>query len=265
MKRLLSPSLAVLLAATALAAPTSPTTAEADGIKIRLVPPRDIIVDWTPVAGAAGHIIEWGTKPDDDFVPLGFFPPGVNTYKHPDLMWETPNYYRRRAYFGPVSQEVEISLPSELSNAEYKRRYDQPEDYHWAGPVVVPDAKPVEKKSIRNPATAAAAAPTDFKITLQPVSVSGFKLTWTDHASDELGTMIELKKEGSSSFEVVALVEPNVNSFGWAFEPPVRKGVLRVRPYYYGEPSALVHLTTGKEPETTGSEPTPAPLAKPKS
>ncbi|HUR59239.1 MAG TPA: hypothetical protein VM029_16095 [Opitutaceae bacterium] len=233
------------LAALASAAESS----KAIDIKIALIPPRHIVVNWkNPVPGAAGHIIEWGTKPDDDFVPLGFFPPGQTSYTHPDLMWETPNYYRARAYHGPASVEVEISLPKDLSSAEYKRRFEAPEDYTWAGPKITPDAAPLEKKSIRDAATAAAAAPTNFKIALMPVTVSAFQLTWTDRASDEEGTMIELKKEGETEFQVVALVKPNVNSFGWAFEPPIRKGVLRLRPYYYGEASKLVHLTTPKEP-----------------
>jgi len=219
-------------------------------VKLTLVPPRDILVDWKdPAPGAAGHVIEWGTKPDDEFVPLGFFQPNQTRYRHVDLMWDTPSYYRVRAYYGPASPDLEISLPSDLSDAEYKQRYEKPEDYRWALPTVIPDPKPVEKKSIRDSATASDAAPTDFKITLQPVTVSAFKLTWTDRASDEEGTMIELKKEGSSEFEVVAMVEPNVNSFGWAFEPPVRKGTFRVRPYYFGPASELVHENVGKEPE----------------
>jgi hypothetical protein len=223
-------------------------------IKIALVPPRDIVVDWKDaVPGAAGHIIEWGTKPDDDFVPLGFFQPRLTTFRHPDLMWETPNYYRVRAYYGPASPEVEINLPKDLTNEEYKRRFEQPEDYSWAHPKIIPDAARVDKKSIRNSATASAAAPTNFKITLMPITVSAFELTWTDRASDEEGTMIELKKEGETEFQVVALVKPNVNSFGWAFEPPIRRGVVRLRPYYLGAPSKLLHLTTPQEP--------PAPAA----
>ena len=251
MARSLSPrfgfTFAFLLAGNALApAAERPKDIE---IKIALVPPRDITVDWkNPAAGIAGHIIEWGTKADDDFVPLGFFQPRIATYTHPDLMWETPNYYRVRAYYGPTSPEVEISLPKDLSAADYKRRFEAPEDYTWAGPKIIPDAAPVAKKSIRNASTAALAAPTNFKIALMPITVSAFQLTWTDRASDEEGTMIELKKEGETEFQVVALVKPNVNSFGWAFEPPTRKGVLRLRPYYYGEPSKLLHLTTPKEP-----------------
>jgi len=234
-------------------------------LKITLVPPRNVVVDWkNPLSGAAGHIIEWGIKPDDEFVPLGFFQPRVATYTHPDLMWETANYYRVRAYYGPTSHEVEISLPKELSNEEYKRRFESAEDYTWAGPKIIADVATVEKKSIRDPATAASAAPTNFKITLMPITVSAFQLTWTDRASDEEGTMIELKKEGETEFQVVALVKPNVNSFGWAFEPPTRRGVLRLRPYYYGEPSKLLHVTTPKEP-TNASDERPKANAKPAS
>jgi hypothetical protein len=248
-----------------------PLSAAADAIKpvemkLTMIPPRDIVIEWTDSSPAAiGHIVEWGTKPDDDFVPLGFFPAKQNSYRHADLMWETTQYYRVRAYYGQPSAEVAITLPAELTDAEYKRRYDLPEDYHWAVPVIVPDPKPVEKRSLRNPATAAAAAPTDLKLTLQPISVSGFKITWTDHANDEVGTMIEVKKEGSADFEMVALVEPNVNSFGWAFEPPMRKAVVRVRPYYFGEPSPLQHLVTPKEPAEGAPAPKPPTVKKPAS
>jgi hypothetical protein len=241
---------------------TLPLSCAADSIKpiemkLTMIPPRDILVEWKdPTPGAVGHIVEWGTKPDDEFVPLGYFPPTVSSYRHPDLMWETPQYYRVRAYYGPASPEIEVSLPKELTDAEYKRRYDQPEDYHWAPPKIVPDVKPVAKKSLRDQATAADAAPVDFKSTLQPVAVSGFQLTWTDRASDEEGTMVEVKKEGSSEWQMVAMVPPDVNSFGWAFEPPTRKALVRIRPYYFGPPCDLQHLTTGKEPE-------PAPESKP--
>jgi hypothetical protein len=231
-------------------------------MKLTMIPPRDILVEWKdPVPGAAGHIVEWGTKPDDEFVPLGYFWPTVTSYRHPDLMWETAQYYRVRAYYGPTSAEIEVSLPKDLTDAEYKRRYDQPEEYHWALPVIVPDPKPVGKKSIRSATTVADAAPIDFKATLQPVSVSGFKLTWTSRASDEEGTMIEVKKDGSGEWEMVALVPPKVNSFGWAFAPPTRKGLVRIRPYYFGPPCELQHLVTGKEPETPASA-TMAPSAK---
>lgn len=239
-----------------------PSTPAGLQVTTRLISPRDVLVAWrdsTP--GAAGHIVEWDVKPDGEFVPLGYFPPAQTSYRHPDLMWETTNYYRVRAYYGPTSPEVEVSLPKELTEAEYEKRYAQAEEYHWALPVTVPDAQPVEKKSLRDPATAADAAPTDFKVTLQPVSVSGFKLTWTDRASDEDGFMIEVKPEGDTAFHVVALVEPNINSFGWAFEPPARKATVRVRAYYKGPPSRLHSERTPAEPveKKPASPPAPAP------
>ena len=275
MRRFLYPVIALVIAAGVgfalkKSAPTQPVAENAKlpaaqssiEIAARLVSPIDIVVDWKDSKpGAAGHVLEWDVTPDGEFVPLGFFPPHVNTHKHPDLMPETNCYYRVRAFYGRASAEVEVNLPPELTDEEYKRRFAQAEDYSWAGPVIVPDAAPVEKKSLRDPATSDAAAPTDFKITLMPVTVSAFKLTWTDHASDEDGTMIEMKKEGSDEFEMVALVEPNVNSFGWALYPPLRKTVMRVRPYYFSEPSKLIYLKTGKDP---AASPAPNPLAAPK-
>lgn len=240
--------IAVTFLAASLALPLAAAETKIPEHQIKFVSTRDILVEWKGAPGAAGHIVEWGTKPDDDFVPLGFFRPDISSYRHPDLMWETNHHYRMRAYYGPASAEVEISLPKELSDADYQRRFDAPEDYRWAGPKIRPDSVPVTKKSIRDAATAADAAPINFKITLQPITVSAFQLTWTDRASDEEGTMVELKKEGETEFQVVALVKPNVNAIGFAFEPPVRKGVLRLRPYYYGAPSRLLHLRTPDEP-----------------
>jgi hypothetical protein len=257
------------LQAAPAAAPTVvqvPASEKEIGIKATLVTPYDILVEWEDTApGAAGYIVEWGTKPDDEFVPLGYFLPKERSYKHPDLMAETTCYYRVRAFYGPASPEAEISLPKELTDAEYKRRYDAPEDYSWCAPETIPDKAPVAKKSLRNPATAAQAAPTDFKLTLMPVSVSGYKLNWTDRASDEEGSFIEVKYEGEPDFTVRALVEPNVNKFGWAFGYPIRKGALRVRPYYFGRSSQFVHLKTGpnrpEKPDEGPASPAPAPAA----
>src|SRR5882762_11902019 len=89
-------------------------------IAATLVAPHDIVVEWKdPVPGAAGHIVEWGTKPDDEFIPLGFFPAKETSYKHSKLMGNTNCYYRVRAYYGPASPEVEVSLPKELTDADY--------------------------------------------------------------------------------------------------------------------------------------------------
>jgi hypothetical protein len=241
---------------------SAPATEDEIGITATLVTPRDVLVEWKDTKpGAAGYIIEWGTKPDDEFVPLGFFPPEQTSHKHPDLMPETVCYYRIRAFYGPPSEEVEISVPKEVSDDEFKKRFDGIEDYGWAGPETAPDEKPVEKKSIRNPATASEASPINLTLTLKPVTVSGFQMQWTDRASDEEGFFIETKPEGKSRFWISALVQPNINKFGWTVEPPARKTAVRVRPYYFGRSSQFVHLTTGaEEPEKSAEAPAqPAP------
>jgi hypothetical protein len=257
---ILAPIFALSLYASADEAASSPSSPIA--VKVKLVTPNDIVVDWKdPAPDAAGYIVEWGTRHDDEFVPLGFFSPKQNTYKHPDLLWETNCFYRVRAIYGPASAEVEVVIPEEISDAEYKRRFAHPEDYRWAEPQIIPDEKAVEKKSIRGQAQATEAAPTDFKATLMPITVSAFRLTWTDNSSDEEGFLIEQKLDGESEFRVVALVEPNINSFGWAYEYPIRKGLIRVRAYYYGKPSDLLNLMTGSEPVQKPADPKPQPAS----
>jgi len=141
----------------------------------------------------------------------------------------------------PASQAVEISLPKELSDAEYKSRYDQPEDYSWCGPETLRRGAGSEKINSAARPRVSEAAPTNFKITLMPVSVSGFKLIWTDRASDEEGSFIEIKPEGESDFHVCALVEPNVNKFGWALEHPhARELSACVRTILEGPPSSFI-------------------------
>jgi hypothetical protein len=140
-------------------------------------------------------------------------------------------------------------LPKELTLAAYAAAYALPEDYRWALPATVAESSHVTKGSIRNGTTPTGAAPSNLKAELITNTVSGFKLTWTDQSTDEAGFFLERQRAGSSAFLVCALVEPNINSFGWAFEPPEKTGSFRIRAYYYGEPSNVVMLLTGKDPE----------------
>src|SRR5581483_6039971 len=213
-----------LLLAAALSAPSAAPSPAPIHAAATLTSPHDILVSWTDPAtpSAAGHAVEWGVSPDDEFVVLGFLPPPQATFKHEDLIPDTTCYYRVRAFYGPASAEVEASLPQQLSDAAYVAAFAQPEDYHWAVPETDPQRAAGPKHSVHDPASAAAAAPADFKVTLVPTTISGLKLTWTDRSSDEDGFMIEMKPDGSSTFQVVAIVKPNVNGFGWAFNPPVR-------------------------------------------
>ena len=231
---------------------TTPRPSETDAIRLSasMASPVDIALEWhDPANNVAGHILEYTNDPKKDgYVVLGFFPPNHTKFTHPQLIPETTFYYRVRPYYGPVSNAVEVSLPKELTAAAYVAAYALPEDYRWAPPATVPESSNVTKRSIRKTTTPADAAPSNLRAELATNTVSGFKLTWTDHSTDEEGFFLESKRAGSSDFLVCALVEPDINSFGWAFEPPERTGSFRIRAYYYGEPSNVVMLLTGKDP-----------------
>lgn len=232
---------------------STPRPADTDAIRLSasMVSPVDIALEWHDSAtNVAGHVLEYTNRPEtEEYVPLGFFPPGHTKFIHPRLIPETTFYYRVRPYYGPVSNPVEVSLPRELTAEAYAAAYALAEDYQWAPPATVPESFKVTKTSIRNTTTRAGAAPSNLRAELATNTVSGFKLTWTDRSTDEAGFFLESKREGGAEFLVCALVEPDINSFGWAFEPPERTGSFRIRAYYYGEPSNVVMLLTGKDPE----------------
>jgi hypothetical protein len=210
-----------------------------------LVSPIDVVLEWkdaSPVV--ATHIVEYATNPAGPYIILSFCPPSQTTYKHPNLMPQTTFYYRVRAIYGPTTDPVEVTLPPGLSNAEYTDRYSKPEDYSWTAPKTLPDSAPIMKKSIRDAATAAAAAPTDLKATFVPSTVSGFQLTWTNHSSDEEGFLLETKDADHPDFTVRAKIDPKINAFGWAFHPPQRQASFRIRAYYFGTSSNLESKTT---------------------
>jgi hypothetical protein len=231
---------------------TSPFV-EADSIRLSasMVSPVDIALElYNATTGVAGHILEYTNDPEkDEYVPLGFFPPDHTQFTHHRLIPETTFYYRVRPYYGPVSNTVEVSLPKELTARAYAAAYALPEDYRWAPPATVPDLSNVTRSSIRNTAANEEGAPANLKAELATGTVSGFKLTWSDRSTDEAGFLLERRGEGSSEFLVCALVEPDINSFGWAFAPPEMTGSFRIRAYYYAEPSNGVMLLTGKDPE----------------
>jgi len=211
-----------------------------------LVSPIDVALEWkdtSPVV--ASHTIEYATDPKGPYIILSFCPPSQTTYKHPNLMPQTTFYYRVRALYGSTTNQVDLTLPGHLSDEAYhKAFYDTPEDYSWAGPKILPDNAPVAKKSLRDPATAAEAAPTGLKATFVPATVSGIQLTWTNHSSDEDGFLLEEKTDISPDFKIVALIQPKINAFGWAIKPPERKVSFRIRAFYYSTPSNLEKRTT---------------------
>jgi len=167
-------------------------------------------------------------------------------------MPDTTFYYRVRAYYGPVSNAVEIVLPASLSDKTYAEGFKKDEDYSWAEPRTEPPKVPVRAESIRGGGQGVGVgAPTDLSGTLVPSTISGFKLTWTDRSSDEEGFYLETQPASGGPFTVSAVTEPNINVFGFALNPPERKASFRVRAFYYGPASNVESKKTGPEPASS--------------
>jgi hypothetical protein len=244
----------------------APQPASAIQLTARMINSRDVMLDWTDRANdAAGHIVEYINHPTDSWVILGFFPPAQHTFIHPRLAPGTPYSYRVRPFHGPASTPIEVTIAQGLSDKAYADAYALPEDYSWAPPQKTTPAGAglIARKSIRDPRTAKDAGPTNLVAQVIKTTVSGFKLTWTDHATDEEGFLIE-RVDSPTDFTVCAVVEPDVNAFGWALEPPVRKGVFRVRAYYYGASSSVASMVTPPEPDDLPRARTSSAASKPK-
>ena len=244
---------ACALFSSALAAATAGHAQSAIRLTAEMTSPIDVVLRWTDSApGAAEYVVEYAYRPEGPYTVLADKLPGETTYEHPHLIPETTFYYRVRPVYGPASDPVEACLPEGLSDVEYAKRYAAENDI-GAEPQILPDPAPMRKRSIRNPATAAEGGPSRLKVQPLTATVSGFRLTWTDHASDEEGFLLETKADGEKEFRVCAVYEPNINCIVRAFEPPQRRGWFRIRAYYYGAPSNMVSKRTGKEPPNQSS------------
>ncbi len=232
----------------------------AEQLTVRQSSPLDAVLTWSDSAGnPGGYIVEYINQPADAWVILDFSPPGRNTFTHPRLAPRTPYRYRVRPFFGPTSKPVAVTIAEGLSDQGYAEAYASPEDYSWAPPqrLAVPGDAVLARKSIRLPATAAGAAPGDLTAHVVKSTVSGFRLTWSDRSTDEEGFLLERLGDGRD-FVVCAVVEPDINAFGWALEPPARQAKFRVRAYYYGPPSNVVSIVTGAEPDEAPPPPAAA-------
>ncbi|MGY0057256.1 fibronectin type III domain-containing protein [Streptomyces sp. LZ34] len=230
-------------ARSAASATTSATTS-ATGTRLTatLTSPVDITLRWTGTEpGAAGRIVEFATEPEGPYTILEYVPLNQTSYKHPDLMPRTPFYYRVRPYYGPVSHPVEVRLPKGKFTAK-----EQQNDHEWAPPRTLRQTA-VRTGSVRNAATARAAAPTGLRATV--MHANGIRFTWTDHASDEQGYLLEDRPRGGDRFRPVAVLDPDINSFGLITLPNEKRAAYRVRAFSYGKGSNVVHLRTGAAPE----------------
>jgi hypothetical protein len=71
--------------------------------------PTDVVLHWPD--DNAGHRVEYTNDPAGPWTTLQFLPPHTTTYHHPDLIPETPFYYREQSFSGPVSAETTAGAP----------------------------------------------------------------------------------------------------------------------------------------------------------
>ena len=238
MRRILAALILLAGLAGCSAAPPSGGAASAVHLTATLVSPNNVKLDWQgSEPGAAGYALEYATAPGGPFTVLQFVPAGQTTYTHPDLMPQTTFYYRLRPYLGPTSAPVEVTLPP----GDFDENA-QKDDQEWAKPRVGSGGV-AATQSIRNPDTAGAAAPTGFTATIK--DANGIQFAWTDHASDEEGYLLEVRPADSSAFGVADVLDPNVSGCGLVTLPNEKHAWYRVRPFYYGPQSNVVHQTTG--------------------
>jgi hypothetical protein len=199
-----------------------------------LVSPTNITLSWNDSGPApAGRVVEYATAPNGPFTPLGFLPPTQTTFTHDNLMPTTTFYYRVRPFYGPASNTVDVSLPPGAYDDQAQA------DQSWAAPRTVP-GDPVAKQSIRDARTG---APTNLTATI--VNANGIKLAWTDHAADADGYLVESKPAGSTDFNAIELLAPNINTCGIVTLPSEKNAAYLIRAFYYGHSSDVAHRTTG--------------------
>jgi 8-oxo-dGTP pyrophosphatase MutT (NUDIX family) len=88
--------------------------------------PTDIDLRWRGGgSGASGHVLEFATEESGPYTVLRYLPPQVTSYRHPDLIPDTTFFYRLRAFRGPVSKPVSVTLPKgELTAADENSGHD---------------------------------------------------------------------------------------------------------------------------------------------
>jgi hypothetical protein len=224
-----------VLAGCRSADPPSPSPDPAIRLSATLSTPTDVTLRWSGVdPRAAGSVVEFATDPAGEFAVLQFVPPDRTTLQHPDLMPQTAFSYRVRPYFGPASNTVDVTLPP--GDLDENAHAGDPD---WAVPRTVPGTG-VPTQPIRDPA-AAGGAPTGLHATI--ADANGIVFSWTDHASDEDGYLLEVAPPGGT-FGVVAVLDPDVNTFGLVTLPDEKHATYRVRAYYYGPSSPPATVRT---------------------
>jgi hypothetical protein len=230
-----------LLLVVALAGCSATTTRPATAIQLSatLTDPTDIALSWRDTGPVpAARVVEFATEPEGQYTILDFLPAATTTYRHEQLMPDTSFFYRVRPVYGPASAAVHVDLPpGGLSDAS--QAGDAPD---WAKPTTVP-GKPGGTGTVRDPGVTAAATPTGLAAAV--VDPNGIRFTWTDHASDEDGYLLEVRPAGGD-FAVVDVLDPNVTAVGLVTLPTEKHADYRVRAFWYGTPSNIATRTTGE-------------------
>jgi hypothetical protein len=198
-----------------------------------LTSPTDVSLVWEAEPGAAGQVVEYANVPDGDYTVLEFVSPDRTSYEHPDLIPQTPFYYRVRSFHGPASATVDVTLPpgDEVPGSD---------DHAWAEPVAGPSGTSPVRSADAGPADA---GPPDFRAEVK--HANGILFTWTDRFAGEEGYLLEVGPSGAADFSVVAQLDPDVRSFGLITLSTEKHATYRVRAYYYGAASNVVHQKTG--------------------
>ncbi|WP_255638178.1 fibronectin type III domain-containing protein [Amycolatopsis sp. DSM 110486] len=223
--RLALAALAVLVAAGCSAAPAAAPAPPPQGLTATLTTPTDIDLRWP--AGdpaAAGHLLEYANSADGPWTALQYVPRSQTAYRHPDLIPETPFYYRVRDFYGPVSAVVQPGSD------------DRPGSAGHATP-------PAAAVPVRTPGDAA--APAD--VTVVPAEDASVHFTWADRSSDEAGFLVEIRKPGVADFVPVEITDPDTTTCALSLLPDEQGPAFRVRALYYGPLSPVVDRTTGKD------------------
>ncbi|SEQ75865.1 hypothetical protein SAMN05216188_1053 [Lentzea xinjiangensis] len=194
-----------------------------------LTSPVDVALRWRPEAGAAGQVVEYANAAGGDYVVLEFAPPSRGSYRHPDLIPDTPFYYRVRPVHGPASATVDIALPP-------GDEVPETDGHEWA--------RPRGSGGGAHPLSSPEAAP--GRLVAEVKHANGILLTWEDRAEGEEGYLVELKPEGAADYRVAARLDPDVTSFGLITLPDEKTATYRVRAFRFGAPSNLTHQRTGK-------------------
>jgi|SRR5581483_7090839 len=214
--------------AAAFAAPTKLTA--------RLLDPLNIDLKWKDNAtNEAGYFVEYSPDANNEYVIIEALPPNSTHFRHERLLPQTRFVYRVRPFFGPASNAAEFRTGKEGVQQELAVEETN-----------APAAGSEMNKSLRAMTTFASAAPAE--LTAQLIPPAGVKLKWRDRSSDEDGFLLEIKAEWSSAFKPSAFIDPNSTSlisYGFPFESTFQ---VRVRAFFYGQPSNLAEKTTGIDP-----------------